>query len=893
MTREFGDGVGKKSLNINALCLDVDADEVSKSAQLIKRFVDNLNILKKEKDLLDYLQDETLSKEFNMVVILQDENKSQARYLSLIKKISDIKKEYEIVFVYKEINDWIKNLPFIINNVNLVPGFPKESIALLFPSIITKIKYKNGFYKLLGQVKELKDKLVSIGNTYNQEKKELEMTLQMKDSWFASMVHELRTPVNGVLGIAHLLEKTKLDDKQKNYLKKIKNSGELLLGLVNDLLDFSKLESGKLELEYIEFDINEVLEKVATVVGVKAEEKGLELIFDIAKEVPAKVKGDPLRLSQVLINLINNAIKFTQEGEVILKITMTKEDEENKKGVLLFEVIDTGIGMTKEQISKLFKKFSQTDASITRKYGGSGLGLMISKQLVELMGGEIGVESQRGVGSRFYFTMPTERVDRRSYRLPSKELMSKDVLIVDANIYSAEALEKMLKYFHYKTTIVTDEETLYKTLKEHEYDIIFIDDSMAEDVYTEVIKDSKGAILVNLYSEYLDKSYIQESKEFKFRVTKPLTQRKIFDLIVKIYTTTSQEESQSTKEEILKDTSIFEGVKIIVADDNSINQAVIMGLLEDTGVEVILANNGDEVLEILSKESDIDLILMDLNMPEMDGVEATKYIRANERYAHLPVIALTADNLDEEKLRDYQMQDYIAKPVDFKRFYEVLIKILSNKKHEAMTNEEYYMSKYGFNVKEGIKRAGGNHHLYCKMVENFIKTVQESIDGLLHKLLWGEFDDALREADIIIAAADNVQSYNIYDIALKLREALLKKDVEEAKVHYTELTEKINIIKNEMDKALLYEKIRDKKMDRYPRGREDLFEEKMKKLITATIERRPFHCAKILEELNGYWWDIEREKMIDDLTQLSKEYKFEEMEAYLNEHSDLIYKKRV
>jgi CheY-like chemotaxis protein len=254
----------------------------------------------------------------------------------------------------------------------------------------------------------------------------------------------------------------------------------------------------------------------------------------------------------------------------------------------------------------------------------------------------------------------------------------------------------------------------------------------------------------------------------------------------------------------------------------------------------------------------------------------------------LPVVALTADKIDEDQLREYKMQSYIAKPVDFKSFYEVLIKILSNKKHEAKENEEYYMAKYGFDVKSGIQRAGGNHNLYCKMVENFIKTAIESIDTLLHKLLWGEFDDALREADIIIAAADNVKGYSILEVANKLREALLKKNVEEAKVYYTQLNEKLKVLKSEMSKALLYEKIQEKKAERYPRGSQSIFHEKMKKLITATIERRPFHCAKLLEELDKYWWDLDREKMIKDLIELSKEYKFEEMEEYLNSHKNLI-----
>jgi CheY-like chemotaxis protein len=411
---------------------------------------------------------------------------------------------------------------------------------------------------------------------------------------------------------------------------------------------------------------------------------------------------------------------------------------------------------------------------------------------------------------------------------------------------------------------------------------------MAEDVYREVIKDSKGAMLVNLYSEYGEKVIIKDSQEFKYRITKPLTQKKIFDLIVEVYTAENKEDDESAKEKILDQISNFEGIKIVVADDNSINQAVIMGLLENTKIDITLANNGDEVLDILSKENDIDMVLMDLNMPVMDGIEATKYIRANERYAHLPVVALTADQMDEDKLREYQMQAFIAKPVDFNKFYEVIIKILSNIKHEATTNNEYYMSKYGFNVKEGIARAGGNHHLYCKMVENFIKTVKESMETLLNKLLWGEFNITIRECDIIMAAADNVQAYDIYHLAQKLRDELEKEDTDSAKEVYNELNELIQSVENQMEKALLFERIYDKKAERYPRGSSQMFKEKMEKLSSAVSGRRPFHCAKLLEELDKYWWDVEREKIIEDLMEMSKEYKFDEMEAYIGQHRKII-----
>ena len=268
-----------------------------------------------------------------------------------------------------------------------------------------------------------------VNSKLNKTVKELEESIKIaqnatkaKDDFFATISHEIRTPMNAIIGLSHLTLQTNLDNKQLDYINKIKNSGDHLLGLVNDILDFSKIEAGKLEIENIEFNINTILDNVSSMIALKAQEKGLEIIYDIDNSVPAIIKGDPLRLGQVIINLMNNAVKFTNKGEITLKARMSPLPK-NKK-LLIFEIIDTGIGITKEQIGNLFQSFSQASSETSRKYGGTGLGLTISKQLVEMMGGGIRVMSEYNVGSRFIFSIVTEQPHLSSYRLPSISLMS-------------------------------------------------------------------------------------------------------------------------------------------------------------------------------------------------------------------------------------------------------------------------------------------------------------------------------------------------------------------------------------------------------------------------------------------------------------------------------------
>ncbi len=641
---------------------------------------------------------------------------------------------------------------------------------------------------------KLKKKIANISEIYHKEAQRMEDKIKSKDTWFASMVHELRTPVNGIMGITHLLSNTNLDNKQRDYLQKIEGSSKILLELVNDLLDFSKIEAGELVIEQISFDINSVLENVSSIIGAKAEEKYLSLIFDISKDVPKNIKGDPLRLSQVLINLLNNAIKFTEEGEVILKISMQSRDK--KSGVLLFEIIDSGIGMNAEQIEKLFQAFTQADPTTSRKYGGTGLGLSISKHLVELMGGEIRVESKENRGSVFSFTMPTEQLERRSYRLPSKELMNKKVLIADSNAKSAEALNRMLSYFHFSTSIAGSIQEANVFIETGEYDMVFIDEMVLKDIEP----GNSGAKIV-----MMKKGLTADDEKMSYRLkidnylNKPFTQQMIFNVILDLYADGSSKLSHSTYEEqksLLKQSS---GKKILLAEDNTVNQAVILGLLENTNIEVVVAPDGVEALEYLKRNSGVSLILMDINMPKMNGYETSRKIRKLKKYQNTPIVAMTADYVPPENLRNSGIQEYMSKPLEVNNFYKVLTKYLNidgsgkdrSKKREekpvddlkdksianapaadtAVENESPF-AVAGLNIAKGLERAGGNEDLYLTLVRNFLDMYAHAPEEIKKLLLKGEYEEGAIISSSMADSAANISAERIYRISKQLSSSI-------------------------------------------------------------------------------------------------------------------------
>ena len=652
-----------------------------------------------------------------------------------------------------------------------------------------------------------------------------QVATKTKDDFFANISHEIRTPINAIIGFTHLALETDLDTQQSDYLSKIKHSSNHLLGLVNDILDFSKIEAGKLEIENIEFNINTTLDNVSNMIGLKAQEKALEIIYDIDNSVPALIKGDPLRLGQVIINLMNNAVKFTEKGEITLKAKMSPLPK-NKK-LLIFEIIDTGIGLKPEQVDKLFQSFSQADSTISRKYGGTGLGLNISKQLVELMGGKIRVMSEYGVGSRFVFSIVTEQPHLRSYRLPSKSLMGKKVLIIDNNPRSSAALAQMLRYFQYESIVTSSGEDAKLLFMHNSFDIVCIDKNIKDSIdYQNMSSHCKAKVV------FIDNSLSKNQKDIEgihidAYLHKPFNQMMIFDMILQLFTNeTAQEVSKNnkiTKQDLMR----LRGSHIILAEDNKINQTVILGLLDGTGIKITIANNGEEAVSHTKKLIDIDLILMDINMPIVDGYSATSQIRKDSRYNNIPIVALTANSRPEDiqKAKDIGMQEHLEKPINVEKLYAMLLdyiipkaKALQEKSQVAVEElreekkviEENIINLDILNTKEALASLNNNQKEYHLLLLNFIKLTKKSVIKIEALIKTSQRTKACRMALEIkykakdIVALEVLRTIQLVESGIKNRDKSLPKLLNDYNVALKILMASIKVfLKSKEDTVLL------------------------------------------------------------------------------------------
>lgn len=523
-----------------------------------------------------------------------------------------------------------------------------------------------------------------------KEKEQLQQSMQAKNDFIAMMSHEVRTPINAIMGISHLVLESRLTLAQRSQITKLKDSAVMLLTLVNDILNHSKIEAGKVIIEHVPFDLNTLLDDITNIVSHKAEEKGIELIFDIDQSVPHKLIGDPLRLLQVLVNLLNNAIKFTNSGSVTLRARGQQITRVNLK--INFEIIDTGIGIEVEELKNLFKPYTQADETIARKYGGSGLGLSICKNLVSLMGGNIRVNSVAGEGSTFSFDVKLHsdfEFEKRRYRLPTTELMHKHALILDTNPTNAAVLQRGLEYFHYDIKIISTPDDFLSLLNRYPIDIVFIDSTI---ILNAAIKKELQHRIKN---DTLKLIWLGEDikRERQFVLSKPFTQMAIYKILLSAFGYATEDEKQVENTKKLKESlSKFAGETLLLAEDNEINRSIIFGLLAGTSINIITANTGKEAVDIVEVNSDIRVILMDIQMPIMDGYEAAQLIRKEPEKDFIPIIAITGNTLETEieRISQARMDGHIAKPLDINTFYTTLYHAFEKSRNQSkkpMNNE--------------------------------------------------------------------------------------------------------------------------------------------------------------------------------------------------------------